>query len=728
MNSKMKIEINKPISFNRTFIVTLMLMIAFYANMIYCDIPVHCKREQIEGKWIFRIEDKSFNADLANPQTTCGHSFPDKIEETVGDINFKFQSYKEVEVILSKDYKIYDSNNIEVVGSWTPVYDEAFVAYYKSSVFTAFMKYYVKKGVSMKAPEKEKFESNCDKTMIGWYIPDEKKNDKNWRCFFGFKSIVKREFSSNRFMSYMDSNDIRSVNAENGDDTGSRSNTQSFVEVSNENNMGLNLNYDQAELVDELNSMNLSWKADIHEEFKGLSFFQLKDKLGLKHKSRFTVNSNSGVNSNNNSNNSDENSNVYESLNLFGNMNIPVGSHNNGGVDTMLENLSSQSNSDTANANLNSNINSNNPTPILKNGPININDLDQKSETFSTVINKLNESVSKIDLQNTQNPQNQIPISLDNKNIENKPEPNINLNLNLNTQINPGNPENSDISVEEDSQNVTDFKTISKYANSELSDIDINKLPKNWDWRNVGGQNFVPAPRRQSNCGSCYIFSLVSSLEARLRILTNNKDKTEFSRQFPLACSFYTEGCQGGYPFLVAKFFNEFEIIPDSCMPYNPRNVKCSNRCDYTQNPKKYFVSRYEYLGGFYGATNEIEIIKELRARGPMPGNMSVPWTFSYYKSGIFAENSLKKNTGKFSKATMFNENLSWKSVDHSILLVGYGEENGIKYWIGMNTWGTQWGEDGYFRILRGENNCNIETMGDAARISFKDRYRDRDE
>jgi cathepsin C len=268
----------------------------------------------------------------------------------------------------------------------------------------------------------------------------------------------------------------------------------------------------------------------------------------------------------------------------------------------------------------------------------------------------------------------------------------------------------------------TDYAVISKYINRELNEIDENSLPSNWDWRNIGGISYVPEPRKQGDCGSCYIFSIVSSLEARLRILTNNRDKTEFSRQFPVSCSFYTEGCDGGYPILVAKFFNEFEIVPESCFEYRAKNDKCSNVCDYKQNPLKYYVSKYEYLGGFYGATNEVEIMKELRARGPIPGNMTVPWSFSYYKSGIFSENSLKKNSGKLNKTTLLDKNLSWSSVDHSILLVGYGEENGVKYWIGMNTWGKNWGENGFFRILRGENDCNIETMGDAARIAFKQR------
>jgi len=54
--------------------------------------------------------------------------------------------------------------------------------------------------------------------------------------------------------------------------------------------------------------------------------------------------------------------------------------------------------------------------------------------------------------------------------------------------------------------------------------------------------------------------------------------------------------------------------------------------------------------------------------------------------------------------------------------LVGYGEENGTKYWIGMNTWGENWGENGFFRILRGENDCAIESMGDVLNIKVENR------
>ena len=299
---------------------------------------------------------------------------------------------------------------------------------------------------------------------------------------------------------------------------------------------------------------------------------------------------------------------------------------------------------------------------------------------------------------------------------------NNNYNQNQNKKIKSNEGSYETRTRDKDGKYENNYTEISKYINKELNEIDENFLPKNWDWRDIGGKSFVHEPTKQGDCGSCYIFSIVSSLESRLRILTNNRDQTKFSRQFPLSCSFYTEGCDGGYPILVAKFFNEFEIVPERCFEYKAKNAKCSDVCDYTQNPTKYFVSRFEYLGGNYGSTNEIEIMKELRARGPIPGNMTVPWTFSYYKSGIYSEHSLKQNTGKLSKTTLLDKNLSWSSVDHSILLVGYGEENGTKYWIGMNTWGSHWGEQGFFKILRGENDCNIESMGDTARIAFTQR------
>jgi cathepsin C len=120
-----------------------------------------------------------------------------------------------------------------------------------------------------------------------------------------------------------------------------------------------------------------------------------------------------------------------------------------------------------------------------------------------------------------------------------------------------------------------------------------------------------------------YIFASLAALETRLRIKTDNQDKTEFSRQFPINCGIYTEGCEGGYPILVGKFFNEFEILPEQCWKdYTEKTGSCSGYCNIEENKKIYRVNNYGYIGGYYGNTTEEDMIKELRARGPILGNV----------------------------------------------------------------------------------------------------------
>ena len=278
------------------------------------------------------------------------------------------------------------------------------------------------------------------------------------------------------------------------------------------------------------------------------------------------------------------------------------------------------------------------------------------------------------------------------------------------------------IEREKDSYDITDRNEIIKYINSSLDSIDENKLPLNWDWRNVGGENFVSQTINQGNCGSCFTISTIYSLESRLRIKTLNEDKTKLSIQFPLSCNFYSEGCDGGYPILVGKFFHEFEIVPKDCFEYEEENIDCENVCDYTKYKKKYIVSEFGYLGGFYGADTELLMIKELRARGPIPGNILVPLEFNYYKNGIFSEKDLKKNNGAFNVTSMISHDIQYEKVEHSTTIVGYGEENGVKFWICQNTWGDDWGENGFFRVKRGNNEINIETMGDYFNIDVVDR------
>jgi len=82
----------------------------------------------------------------------------------------------------------------------------------------------------------------------------------------------------------------------------------------------------------------------------------------------------------------------------------------------------------------------------------------------------------------------------------------------------------------------------------------------------------------------------------------------------------------------------------------------------------------------------------EIYARGPITCGLVCPDEFTYgYKGGIM---NYKGNE---------------TDVDHDVEVVGWGEENGVPYWKVRNSWGTYWGEDGFFRVLRGKNMLRIE-------------------
>lgn len=84
-------------------------------------------------------------------------------------------------------------------------------------------------------------------------------------------------------------------------------------------------------------------------------------------------------------------------------------------------------------------------------------------------------------------------------------------------------------------------------------------------------------------------------------------------------------------------------------------------------------------------------MMNEIKANGPITCSIAVPDAFRSYKGGIFED-----KTGT-------------KHKTHAISVVGYGVENGVKYWLGRNSWGEYWGEKGMFKVIRGVDNIGIE-------------------
>jgi cathepsin C len=120
-------------------------------------------------------------------------------------------------------------------------------------------------------------------------------------------------------------------------------------------------------------------------------------------------------------------------------------------------------------------------------------------------------------------------------------------------------------------------------------------------------------------------------------------------------------------------------------------------------------VSDYYYVGGHYSASTEENIMQDLVENGPLTLSFEPHASFNYYRSGVYTV------TEDLNKKII---NPEWYKVDHSMTLVGFGEENVngkmVKYWLLLNSWGQNWGENGYIKFERGKNISGIESIAEA--------------
>ncbi len=164
-----------------------------------------------------------------------------------------------------------------------------------------------------------------------------------------------------------------------------------------------------------------------------------------------------------------------------------------------------------------------------------------------------------------------------------------------------------------------------------------------------------------------------------------------------LSIVYFVAGCEGGFPYLIAgKYAEDFGLVEESCYPYKGRDDPCEKK-----TCKRYYATDYKYVGGYYGACNEELMMIQLVKNGPIAVGFEVLDDFMAYKGGIY------HHTGVANKFTPF------ELTNHAVLVVGYGRDakTGEKYWTVKNSWGTGWGEQGYFRIRRGTDEVAIESM-----------------
>ncbi|XP_039594791.1 tubulointerstitial nephritis antigen-like isoform X1 [Polypterus senegalus] len=231
--------------------------------------------------------------------------------------------------------------------------------------------------------------------------------------------------------------------------------------------------------------------------------------------------------------------------------------------------------------------------------------------------------------------------------------------------------------------------------------------------------NWIHGPLDQGNCAASWAFSTASVAADRIAIHSQGRRTANLSPQNLISCNTKDQnGCHGGnvanawwylrknglvstecYPFTNGRSFES------SCMMSSEKSNERGKRHAVTPCPSSALHSNEIHLctPAYRISSNETEIMKEIMENGPVQAIMRVHEDFFLYKGGVYRHTNVAAKENQ-------------RQGTHAVKLVGWGHEkqNGggkKKFWIAANSWGTWWGEDGYFRILRGVNECDIEML-----------------
>jgi len=230
--------------------------------------------------------------------------------------------------------------------------------------------------------------------------------------------------------------------------------------------------------------------------------------------------------------------------------------------------------------------------------------------------------------------------------------------------------------------------------------------------------------RDQSTCGSCWAFGAAEAMSDRICIASGQTDQTRISTEDLLDCCYSCGmGCNGGYPSAAWSYFKNTGLVTGGlyddktyCKPYSmapcahhttstkypacgpsqptpPCKKTCSDASGRSYNDDK------RRGKSAYSVTGEKNMMAELSTKGPIEVAFSVYEDFLTYKSGVYQHKSGHMLGG------------------HAVKAIGYGSENGVNYWLIVNSWNESWGDNGTFKILRGRNECGIESQGVAGDV-----------